>query len=182
MEELKASSAFTRKEKIILALTGIVALAVLALTIFWVYQKFKPVRQEKKISIANLAEDNKKYQEVKVVKEDEKKAQEPQEKIQPPEEIIAPEKIDVKVLNGGAAGGTATKVKDALTKAGFTKIEADNTKISGYKAVAIYYKKEFSDQIRGIKEIMKTTYGIIETKEGMNEKEMAGDIVIILGK
>lgn len=181
MEEFKKSSACTRKEKIILASAGLVMAVTIVTAGLWVYKKLAPPREEKKISIVNIADEStvgQKNEEAQ--KQEEQETQEPSREAVG-EEAISPENVDIKVLNGGTLAGAAGKVKDALVPEGYTKTEATNTKLSNYKGVIIYYEPKFQDQIRSIKEILKSKYPVIETKEGMNNGEMTGDIVIILG-
>lgn len=181
MEEFKKSSAYTKKEKIILASAGLVMAVIIVTAGLWVYKKLAPPREEKKISIVDIADKStvgQKNEEAQ--KQEGQKTEEPsQEAVK--EETISPGNVGIKVLNGGTLAGTAAKIKDTLVTEGYAKTEATNAKLSNYKGVIIYYEPKFQDQVRSIKEILKSKYPIIETKEGMNNGEMVGDIVIILG-
>lgn len=172
-----------KKEGLIITLIAIFVLGIIFGGAYWVWQKIKPSRGDKKVSIQNLVEEMPKVGE-KNQGNPGNQGDQGNQKEEPPveEKTVNLADIDVKVLNGGAAAGTAAKVKTNLIASGYAKAESGNAGASGYKAVTIYYKSDFADQIQGIKDILKTAYGTIETKEGMNEKEITGDIVIILGK
>ena len=167
-----------KNEKLLLVLICVFLFGIIFGSGYWLWAKLKPEKSEKKVSIENLPVEI--PQEQKNVE-----AEKTEEVIQ--EETIEVKKvdlatIDVKVLNGGTTPGTATVIKDKLIAAGFQKTEAANATLSSYTNVTIYFKTDFKDQVQDIKSILSATYKIIETKEGMNEKEVAGDIVIILGK
>lgn len=180
MDELQNRSGFTKREKIIIALAALVLLAIFWATGFWLWKKFKPPREEKKISITNLVDQPK----------EKANNQPPQEatgestaiREVPEENKISPEEIDIKVLNGGSLAGAAASVKGLLAGRGYAKTEAGNAKLSSYKGVAIYYKADFKDQVQEIKNILAGKYKTVETKEGISSGEASGDIVIILGK
>lgn len=167
-----------KNEKLILILICVFLFGIIFGSGYWLWSKLKPEKAEKKISIDNLP--------VEIPYEQKNaEANKVEEEVQ--EEIIEEKKvdlatIDIKVLNGGTTPGTATIIKDKLITAGFQKTEAANAALSTYRDVTVYYKAEFKDQVQEIKNILSGTYKIIETKEGANEKEVAGDIVIILGK
>ncbi len=179
MEEYKSSSGYTKKEKIILTVATVIILAVTAGSSFWVYQKFKPGKQEKKISIADIIEDSK--------GEEEKQAEEtPEIKVaeqQPEEEkAISPAEVTVKVYNGGAVAGSAGKMKEILTSNGYVKTEAGNAK-GDYKGLVVYYEEKLEKEARDLKEILKSKYTTIEIKKGLPEVEGAvSGILIVLGK
>lgn len=166
-----------KKEKLILLAIGIVILAAIAGTGYWIWAKFAPPKEENKISIEKLAEE----------KPEEKSAAEPakepiSEEKPAEEKKINSVEVSVKVLNGGAAAGSAAKIRDLLKTKGYAKIEAANANLSSYTAVTIYYKSEFKSEAEKIKEALTGQYKVIETKEGTNAKEPSGDIVVVLGK
>lgn len=168
-----------KKENLILAVIVIIILALVFGSGFWVWGKVKPSKQERKISITNLVEEPKE-QSSEAVQEGQKTEEQSQET---PEDVknITPADINVKVLNGGAAAGSAGKIKNTLVSKGYAKTEAGNANLSSYKGAVIYYQKEFKEPAREIKEIIKTNFAAVEIKEGINEKEIGGDIVVILG-
>jgi hypothetical protein len=180
MEELKSSSGFSQKEKTILIVIGITLLVVFVFSAFELYKKFKPTQQEKKVSIASLVEETDKDQREQVVEEKKTELSENQNQAQ--NKKISPAEINVSVLNGGAAAGTALKIKNNLISEGYTKTESSNAKLSNYQGVTVYYKTDFKNQVDDIKQILSEQYKIITTKEGSNNDEIGGDIVVIMGK
>jgi cytoskeletal protein RodZ len=173
---------YTKKEKLFVLLMLVILLAIISAGGLYIWKKFKPDSLENKISVMTIATEPKKEQPSEPPQEEKK----PEEVSPVPDtsdkNATSPSEIDVKVLNGGAVVGTAVKIKEQLVASGYTKIEATNAKLAGYKGVKIYYKSGFQDQVQDIKEIMGKTYSLIETKEGIDEKEVVGDIVIIFGK
>jgi hypothetical protein len=166
-----------KNEKLILVVIGVLLLGIIFGSGYWLWSKLKPEKSEKKVSIENLP--------VEIPLEQKKSEPEKTEEAkteETPEVKIDLTAINVKVLNGGTTPGTATVIKNKLIAKGYQKTEAVNASASSYNDVAIYYKIDFKDQVQEIKDILSEMYKIIETKEGMNEKEVAGDIVIILGK
>lgn len=169
-----------KKENLILAVIVIIILTLVLGSGWWAWEKVKPLNQEGKISITNLVEEPKE-QSSETAQEEPKTEEQSQET---PEDVknITPADINVKVLNGGAAAGSAGKIKNTLVSEGYAKTEAGNANLSSYKGAAIYYQKEFQEPAREIKEIIKTSFATVEIEEGINEKEISGDIVIIIGR
>lgn len=175
-ENQKKESPGSRKEFFILLLIFAILAGVLAGAFYFLWEKLKPPRLENKISIEKLPAEIPRQPEA----EKQETAAEEEEAIE--QEKFNPAELDVKVLNAGAAGGSATKTKELLEAEGYAKTQADNARMSGYAGVAIHYKTEMKEPAQEIKEILSATYKVIETKEGLNEKEISGDIVIILGR
>lgn len=145
---------------------------------YLVWQKIKPERMESKISIRNIAKEETSKKSEAENKEENKNEKKEEER----KNDVKISEIDVKILNGGAAAGSASKVKELLITNGYAKVQATNAKTSDHRQVTIYHKEKFSNQAAEIKDILKNTYGTVEIKSGVNEKEIGGDIVVILGK
>ncbi len=173
----------SKKENLILVMIVVLILAIIAGTGYWIWAKFAPPKEENKTSITSITEELK-TEELKNQENVQEETQPAEEPVSPADEAkaIAPADVSVKVLNGGAAAGSAAKIRDLLKTKGYTKIEAANANLSGYASVTIYYKAEFKDQAEKIKETLAGQYKVIEMKEGANAKEPSGDIVVILGK
>lgn len=91
--------------------------------------------------------------------------------------------LDVKVMNGGAAKGSAGTFGETLKKAGYTKTTVGNT-TSDYTGVAIYYaagKQKEAESLQG--DVAKTypQVTLLETKTG-NADTAGATLVVILGK
>lgn len=179
MEEYKSSSGYTKKEKIILTMAAAIILAATAAGSFLAYQKFKPGRQERKISIADIIEKSrgegeKQVEEIQEVKVTAQQAEE--------EKTISPAEVAIKVYNGGAAAGSAGKMKEILTSNNYTKTEAGNAK-GDYKGLVVYYEEKLEKEAQDLKEILKSKYATIEIKKGLPPAEgIASGILIVLGK
>jgi hypothetical protein len=182
MEELRSSSDFSQKEKTILMVVGIILLIVFVFSVLKLYKKFKPNQQDRKVSITNIIEEKNKNQTEQLIGENKTESAENQSQDQSQDKNISPSEIDIKVLNGGATAGTALKIKNSLISEGYSKTESGNAKLSNYQGVTVYYKTDFKNQVDDLKQILGEQYKIITTKEGANNKEVDGDIVVIMGK
>lgn len=180
MEEYKSSSGYTKKEKIILTAAAVVILAATAGSSFWFYQKFKPSKEEKKISIVDMIRESKGKVEKRQVEEiqEVKVAEKQPEK----EKTISPAEIMVKIYNGGAVAGSAGKMKEILVSSGYAKTEAGNAK-GNYEGLVVCYEEKLEKEAQDLKEILKSKYTTIEIKKGLPEVEgVASGILIVLGK
>ncbi len=173
----------SKKEIIILALIFIVFSSIIFGAGYFLWVKLKPPKKEKKVSIEKLPVEiprqvgienfETETNNIEIQKDKEKTTE---------EEKINPAELKIIILNGGTGAGNAGKIKEFLVAEGYLGAQADNAKSTNYKGVIIYYQTNFKDQMQEIKELLSSKYQVVETKEGMNEKEVNGDIVIILGK
>jgi hypothetical protein len=93
-----------------------------------------------------------------------------------------PADIGVKVLNGGAAAGSAGIVKGVLIGKGYGKTEAQNAEKDIYQGVVVYYGDSLESEANEVKEILKSKYPKTEIKQALTDEEKLSEIVVILGK
>lgn len=90
---------------------------------------------------------------------------------------------DIKVLNGGAAKGSATLVTELLKKAGYTKVTPGNT-INNYTGIVVYYALGLDQEAGAVKETLVKTYPKAEIKPTVkgNSETSQASLTVILGK
>lgn len=90
---------------------------------------------------------------------------------------------DTKVLNGGAAKGSAGIVAEILKKDGFTKVAVGNT-TSDYVGVTVYFLSDFEQEAEAVKNLLVKTYPKVTAKAAPKENKEAAQasLVVILGK
>ena len=110
---------------------------------------------------------------------------EPGEKATPSDEKVLSQakNTEVKVLNGGAAKGSAATGAELLTKGGYTKVTTGNT-VSNYTGVTVYYAAGLEEQAGIVREALLKTYPKAEIKPALkdNKETSQGAITVILGK
>lgn len=91
--------------------------------------------------------------------------------------------VEVKVLNGGAARGSAGTLVDILKKAGYSKAAFGNT-VADYTGTKIYYGTNAQSAAEKVKELVSKTYPtvVIAPAEANNKDATAASVVVILGK
>lgn len=96
---------------------------------------------------------------------------------------VAPADMNVKVLNGGAAAGSAGKIKNVLVNQGYAKTEAGNGQGENIVGSTVYYKGEqFKKPAEELQEILATSKIKSEVKEALTAEQQSADVVVILGK
>lgn len=98
------------------------------------------------------------------------------------EEKKDPATVKTLVLNGGAAGGSAGKIKQKLIDLGYKKTEADNAESSSHSGQIAYYLEGFEANAQEIVEALKSQYPEITTKKAESVEEKRAEIVIMLGQ
>lgn len=90
---------------------------------------------------------------------------------------------DIKVLNGGAAKGSASTAADVLKKDGYTKVTTGNT-VKDYVGVVVYYAAGLEKEADAVKTTLIKTYPKVEAKAALkdNSETTQSVITIILGK
>ncbi len=90
---------------------------------------------------------------------------------------------DVRVLNGGAAKGSAGSVVTLLEKEGYTKVALGNT-TGNYTGVVVYFGTGLEKEAEVVKKSLLKTYPKAETKAALldNKETTVGAITVILGK
>ncbi len=91
--------------------------------------------------------------------------------------------IDIQVLNGGAAKGSAGTVAENLKKDGFTKVTVGNT-VNNYTDTVVYYAVGHESEADAVKKSLLKSYPKAETKSALqnNKETTVGTITVILGK
>lgn len=89
----------------------------------------------------------------------------------------------IKVLNGGAAKGSATVLADILKKEGYTQVSTGNT-IKDYTGVVVYFSPETEKEAELVKGTLSKTYPQIAVKPAVktNTETTQAPISIIFGK
>lgn len=90
---------------------------------------------------------------------------------------------NIKVLNGGAAKGSAGTVAELLKKEGFTKVTVGNS-ASDYTGVTVYFAPSFEQAAESVKNVLIKTYpkGTSMAAPKENKEASQASLVIILGK
>lgn len=92
-----------------------------------------------------------------------------------------PSTVRVTVLNGGAAVGSASVVKNLLVEKGYGKTDAANAK-STYTGEVIYYKNGFAVSAKEIATILSASYPKASVRMDDAMAQAGGaDVVVILG-
>ena len=96
---------------------------------------------------------------------------------------VAPAALGVKVLNAGAAAGSAGRIKTLLAGQGYVKTEAGNGQGENVIGATVYYKGEqFKKPAEALKEILAAGKIKAEVKEALTAEQQSADVVVILGK
>lgn len=95
-----------------------------------------------------------------------------------------PKMIAIKVLNGGAAGGSAGKMVAFLKSNGYEKAEAGNANGSN-SGIVVYFAPEMSDEVKPLQIVLLKSYRGVTAKPVADAKipeaKMA-PIVVVVGK
>lgn len=160
----------------------IVLIAVVAVLAFLMVKSFSK-QDDGKTSIQTIADgkiqDNSQNKKVENNVEISEKASEVKTPIV--KEII-PTEVVIKVLNGGAVGGSASKVKEVLAAKGYKKVEAGNSEKSNYAGVTVFYQADMKTVAEKVVTDLKAKYPTAQAKAGTSVEEKSGPIIIILGK
>jgi len=96
---------------------------------------------------------------------------------------VTPADLQVRVLNAGAAAGSAGRIKTVLVGQGYAKAEAGNGQGENALGSTIYYKDpQFKKSAEAIREILTTNKIKAEIKEALTAEQKSADSVVILGK
>jgi len=156
----------------------IVLTAVVAVLAFLLVKTFSN-KDAEKVSIQNISKEvveNNKTEDKVEVKEEKEESKTPVVK------EVVPTEVAIKILNGGAVGGSAGKVKEALVAKGYKKVEAGNSDKNSYVGVNVFYQAEMKTAAEKVAADLKIKYPTAQAKAGASVEEKSGPIVIILGK
>lgn len=159
----------------------IILLAVVVVLGFLVFKTFSDPNRGKSSIQEIIKEENL----GSASKEQEKKVEEvakPVENDVQPTKDINPLETAIKILNGGAVGGSAGKAKEVLVAKGYKKVEAGNSDKSDYAGVTVFYQAEMKAVAEKVVADLKAKYPTAQVKLGVSAEEKSGPVVIILGK
>lgn len=87
--------------------------------------------------------------------------------------------VEINVLNGGAASGTAGKMGKSLKDVGFKNVDVANATSFDYTGITIFYtEKSFAEELQ--KELSEE-YIDVTVQAASSDEEKGADLVIIVG-
>ncbi|MDO8565803.1 MAG: LytR C-terminal domain-containing protein [Candidatus Moranbacteria bacterium] len=97
--------------------------------------------------------------------------------------MAAVKKLEITVLNGGGAKGSAGVLADFLKKEGYSKTDSGNT-VKDYEGVVIYYAAQLEKEALGVKGsvVKKYPQAKILPADAKNKETAVSQVTIILGK
>lgn len=97
--------------------------------------------------------------------------------------ISAAKKLEISVLNGGAAKGSAGTLADFLKKEGYLKTDMGNT-LKDYVGVTIYYSAVLEKEAGIVKESVVKKYPQVKIMlaDPKNKETLVSQVTIIIGK
>lgn len=149
----------------------------------WFGFRYRAERQEvadTRPSIVNFAPEN---LPENVAREEDDSGEETKKEEPAPTKPDAPETIVVKVLNGGAAGGSAGRVAAYLKKNGYAKAEAGNAN-GANSGIVIYYSAPMADEAKALQLLLLKEYKGVTSKpveEAKIPEAKTAPIVVVLG-
>lgn len=159
----------------------IILLAAVVVLGFLVFKTFSDPNRGK----SSIQDINKEENSNIASKEPEKKTEEAAKPVENNDQSIkeiSPLETAIKILNGGAVGGSAGKVKTVLVEKGYKKVEAGNSDKSNYVGVTVFYQADMKTVAEKVVADLKVKYPTAQAKFGVSAEEKSGPIVIILGK
>lgn len=96
--------------------------------------------------------------------------------------LVDPAKLKVKVLNEGAAAGSAGKTKTLLVGKGYAKAEAGNGELDATGTFVYYSGQAASQDAEAVSKILSDSGTGAKAKEALTSEQKSADIVVILGK
>lgn len=182
--EQKAKPALSRLSPLLkywLYVVLAIIIAVLSVKIFFLFKERTELKTELK-NIRTALEAEKKSQAAEAKPDPEAAKSDSSQKTESAEEPIDSAKINVTVLNGGAAPGSAGKIKEFLADKGYGKAEAGNVDNGSYDGIAVYYKENFKKAAQDLAKILEEKYPDVSVKEASSSEEQQGGLVVILGE
>ncbi|OGI16126.1 MAG: hypothetical protein A2878_03150 [Candidatus Moranbacteria bacterium RIFCSPHIGHO2_01_FULL_54_31] len=97
--------------------------------------------------------------------------------------VAAAKKLDMSVLNGGAAKGSAGTIAEFLKTEGYTKVTAGNT-LKDYAGIAVYYADGLEKEADAVKASLVKKYPQAKTlpADAKNKETSVSQVTVILGK
>lgn len=91
--------------------------------------------------------------------------------------------LDIKVLNGGAAKGSAVKVQDFLKKNGYVKTQAGSA-TGNYSSTVVYYLGSHEADATAVQQLLVKDYPSVSVKIATSSTAENGSapVVVMLGK
>lgn len=185
IKNFKNIFSFLRNKKsrnIVLMIIGALLLVGAFVAVWKIAQSKKETEIKEKISITAMGAGSAAVESEK--NQSNAEAGNPAEgKKEEPPKAKTPSELTIKILNGGAAAGTAGKIKDFMISKGYLQMEAENAKSQNHSGAAVYYKEEISKkEAQWIKEMLSGKKIEAEIKLAEREEEKSADIVVMLGK
>ncbi|MFC1608845.1 LytR C-terminal domain-containing protein [Patescibacteria group bacterium] len=171
------------KKKVIISVSIFVVIVGGGLASYFLDQKgfFDQYKETKEDSIENLKEATVDARSSESLPEAVKKEKESSNKKDDSNEVN--KKIEILVLNGGGASGSAGEMKSFLNKNEYNNAKVDNASSYNYSGVTIYYKSDdYKKDAKILKELIDEKYKNVDTKKASTAGEKVSEIVIVIGK
>jgi hypothetical protein len=96
---------------------------------------------------------------------------------------VDPAALDLKVLNGGAAKGSAAKAQSVLKAAGYARAQTGNAS-GDYAGTTVYYLDGYRDAAEKVGQALSSGYPAVRVKQAASNKSEEGgaSVVVVLGK
>lgn len=147
------------------------------------YREGQKETSDSRPSIANFSPEN---LPENVVKEEDNKKDDSEKETEEGSASVksdAPATVAIKVLNGGAAGGSAGKMTTYLKQNGYAKAEAGNADGSNI-GIVIYYSALMADEVKALQLLLLKEYKGVTAKPVEDAKipeAKTAPIVVVLG-
>lgn len=168
--------------KLLFALLILLILGTIGVLVWGGYHGFRMTKEEAALpSIATLPREE--VTEAVVTPEEPAKEAESVKPTFSEDQVKKAKATDLKVLNGGAAKGSAGTLAETLKKAGYTKAVAGNT-LKDYTGTVVYFATGLDTEAAIVKEALLATYPKAEVKpaDKGNTETTQAPLTIILGK
>lgn len=123
------------------------------------------------------------FQPMQEEKPEQTAAEEPKKEEVKLEAVKDAKTVQISVLNGGAAKGSAGVVADLLKKEGYTKVTAGNT-TADYTGTTVYYGSGLEKEAEALKTSLVKKYpqATIKPAVATNKETTTAPLTVILGK
>ena len=164
-----------QRKKIIFSVLGVVVLSGLMGGGYWLW-----INKKQKTA----SEETQNFTIIPVNPESEQNISESEQPVPESKQpaLIDKIKLTVKVLNEGAAAGSAGKTKDLLRGKGYAKAEAGNGELESTGTFVYYSGQASSQDAEAVSKILSDNGTKSKTKEALTSEQKSADIVVGLGK
>ena len=171
-------------KKIILWMIFIFSIiVVIAGSYYFINKNRNDLELKKEITISSVGgyDANKKEEQKEDVQETATKNNE-EKNTEESNQEIDPAKINITILNGGAAPGSAGKISNFLKSKKYTKVNAKNASNKEHSGIKIYYQNNYKQAAQEVMDLLNNQYSSIEIKPAESQEEKMSNLVIIVGK